>query len=63
VHRRRFGKTNGATHQPFDACAEVDVLAFDFLRVLFANYVPLRGEMPLVGTSPIRVKPGNTKGR
>jgi hypothetical protein len=63
VHRRRFGKTNRATHQPFDACAEVDVLACDFLRVLFANYVLLRGEMPLVGTPPIRVKPANTKGR
>jgi hypothetical protein len=37
VHGRRFGKANGAAHKTFDACPEVDVLALDLLRVLFAN--------------------------
>jgi len=32
------------------------VLAFDLLRVLFANCMLLRGEMPLVGAPSIRVK-------
>jgi len=61
VHSRRFGKANGATYEPFDPGAQIDVLAFDPLRVLFADYVLLRGDMPLVGTPPIRVKPCDTK--
>ena len=39
VHRRRFGKTNRATHQALDPGPQIDVLALDFLRVLFANGV------------------------
>src|SRR5207249_839403 len=30
----RFGKANGATDETFDPCPEVDVLAFNFLRML-----------------------------
>ena len=62
VHGRRFRKTNGATHQTFDASPEVDVLAFDLLRVLFANRMLFGGEMPLVGAPSIRVKSCDTKG-
>ena len=62
VHGCRFGKANGATHKTFDACPEVDVLAFDLLRALFADLMLLGIEMSLVGAPPIRVKPCDTKG-
>lgn len=35
----------------------MDVLAFDLLRMGFANRVLLRSQMALVGSPPIRVKP------
>src|SRR5262245_46246155 len=62
VHGRRFRKANRATHQTFDAGPEVNVFAFDLLRVLFANRMLRRIEMPLVGPPPIRVKPCDPKG-
>jgi hypothetical protein len=48
VHRRRFGKANGATDETFAPCPKVDVLAFSFLRMLFADFVLLG-----VGTNPL----------
>ena len=61
VHRRRFGKTNRATHQAFDPGPQIDVLALDFLRVLFANGVLLWVDVPLVRSPSIRVKPRDPK--
>jgi hypothetical protein len=55
VHRCRFGKTNRATHQTLDPGAHIDVLAFDLLRMGFANRV-LRGiDMALVGSPSMLV--------
>ncbi len=39
VYCCRFGKANRATYRRLDPGAQIDVLALDFLRVLFANYV------------------------
>jgi hypothetical protein len=61
VHRRRFGKTDGATHEPFDPGAQIDVLAFDLLRVCFANRVLLGIDMALVSAPPIGVKSCDAK--
>ncbi len=57
VHRGRFGKAHGTTDSPLNPGAHIDVLALDFLRVLFADGVLLGGEMPLVGLPPIGVQP------
>ncbi len=62
VHRGRFGKAHGTTDSPLNPGAHIDVLALDFLRVLFADGVLLGGEMPLVGLPPIGVQPCDTKG-
>ena len=61
VHGRCFGETNRPAHQPLDSRPQIDVLAFDLLRMGFANRVLLGIEMALVGTPPIRVKSGDTK--
>ena len=61
VHGDRFGKTYGAAHQPFDPGPQVDVLAFDFLRIRLANVMLLWGDMPLVRPPSIGVKPCDTK--
>jgi hypothetical protein len=62
VHRARFGKTDRATHEPLDPCTQIDVLAFDLLRMGFANRV-LRGiEMTLVGAPAIGIEAGDVKG-
>jgi hypothetical protein len=58
----RLGKTEGAAHQPLDPRPQIDVLALNFLRVLFADGVLLGGDMPLIGTPPIGVKSCDTKG-
>ena len=63
MHALRLGKTNGATHQPFDPRAQVDVLALDFLRVFLPHVMCLCIEMPLVGALPVGVKLRNPKGR
>src|SRR5712691_10348807 len=47
VHRRRFGKANRATHEPLDPGPQIDVFALDFLRLLLANVMLLRVDMPL----------------
>jgi hypothetical protein len=56
VHGRRFGKANGATHEPLDAGAQIDVFALDFLRVLLAHLMLLGIEVPLVGPPAVGVK-------
>jgi hypothetical protein len=63
VHRGRFGETNRATHETLDPGAHIDVLAFDLLRMRFANRV-LRGiNMALVGSPPIGIEAGDVKRR
>ena len=54
VHGRRFGKANGATHEPLDPCPQIDMFALDFLCIFLANVVLLGGDMPLVSPPPIR---------
>ena len=61
VHRRCFGKANGAPYEPLDPGPQVDVFAFDFLRVLLAHMMLLWVDVPLVRAPPIGVKAGNTK--
>jgi hypothetical protein len=62
VHGRRFGEANGAAHEPLNPGPQIDVFTLDSLYVVFADGVLLGGDMPLVGPSPIGVKPCNTKG-
>ena len=61
MHHCCFRKTHRATHQTLDPRAQIDVLAFDLLRMSFANRV-LRGiEMALVGAPAIGIKSGDAK--
>jgi hypothetical protein len=48
VHHRRFGKANRATYETLDPGAQIDVLVFDFLGVLFANCMLLWVDMPCI---------------
>jgi hypothetical protein len=48
VHGDRFGKANGATYKPFNPGPQIDVLAFDSLRILLSYRVLLWVDMPLV---------------
>jgi hypothetical protein len=53
VHHGCFGKTVRVTHETLDQRTQIDVRAFDLLRLGFANRV-LRGiEMTLVGAPAI----------
>src|SRR4029434_1165173 len=61
VHSDRFGKANGATYKPFNPGPQIDVLTFDFLRILLPHRVLLWGDMPLVRPPSIGVKPCDTK--
>jgi hypothetical protein len=61
VHGDRFGKANGATYKPFNPGPQIDVLAFDFLRILLPHRVRLWVDMPLVRPPSIGVKPCDTK--
>ncbi len=45
VHRCRCGKANRATHETLDLGAQIDVLAFNLLRMCFANHVLLGIDM------------------
>jgi hypothetical protein len=60
VHRCRFGKATGAPNEPRDPGPQVEVFAFDFLRVLLADVMLLWGDGPLVRAPPIGVKAGET---
>jgi len=61
VHRRRCGKTNRAAHETLDPGPQIAVFALDFLRVLLANVMLLWGDVPLVRSPAIRVKPRDPK--
>ena len=61
VHGDRFGKANGTTYKPFNPGPQIDVLAFDFLRILLPNMMLLWGDMPLVRPTAIGVKRCDTK--
>ena len=61
VHGRRFGKANGAAHEPFNPSPQIDVFTLDFLRILLAHMMLRWVDMPLVGAPSICVKPRNTK--
>jgi len=50
VHVLRFGKTDGAAHQPFDPGPQIDVFALDFLRVLLAHPMLVGVDVPLVSS-------------
>jgi hypothetical protein len=63
VHRRRFGKANGAPHEPLDPGAQIDVFAFDLLRMCFANRVLLGIDMALVGSPSVGIEAGDVKRR
>jgi len=49
------------TYKPFNPGPQVDVFAFDLLRVLFTHGVLLRSNVSLVSPPPIRVKPRDPK--
>ena len=61
VHGRCLGKAYRVAHQSLNPGPQVDVLAFDLLRLDFANRVLLGGEMPLIGAPAIGVKTRDTK--
>ena len=61
VHGRRFGKANGAPHEPLDPCPQIDMFALDFLCVFLANVVLLWVDMPLVSPPSIRIKAADPK--
>ena len=63
VHGRRLRKAYCATDVSFHPGPQVDVLAFDLLRLGFANRVLLRSAVVLVGPPPIRVKLRDAKWR
>jgi len=61
VHRRRLGKADRATDEPFNPRPQIDVFAFDFLCIGLTHLV-LRGvNMALVGAPPIRVEAADPK--
>jgi hypothetical protein len=61
MHLFCFGETNRATHQSLDPRPQVNMLAFDFLGIFFANRVLFCLDMTLVGAPPVGVLPSNTK--
>src|SRR2546425_6229964 len=61
VHGCRFRKADRAAYETLDPGAQIDVLAFDFLRIFFANRVLLGIDMALVGPPPVGVKSRDTE--
>jgi hypothetical protein len=61
VHGDRFRKANGTTDKPFNPGPQIEVLAFDFLRMLLPHVMLLWGEMPLVRPPSIGGKPCETQ--
>jgi hypothetical protein len=63
VQRCCCGETNRATHETLDPGAQLEVLAFDLLRMRFANR-GLRGiNMALGGSPPIGLEAADVKRR
>ena len=50
-------------HQPLYPRPQIDMLAFDLLRLHLPNRVLLSGYMTLIHTPPVSRVPGDTKGR
>jgi hypothetical protein len=50
VHVFRLRKADRATDEPLDPGAQIDMLAFDFLRMGFTHRVLLSVHMALIGT-------------
>ena len=59
----RFGKANGAAHQPFDPGPQLDGLACDCVRIRLAHVMRRWGDRPLVRPPSIGVKPCDTTRR
>jgi len=55
VHLFRFGKANGATHEPLNPSLKIDVLALDFLRIFVPHLMLLSINMPLLSSCPIKI--------
>jgi hypothetical protein len=62
VHEPRLRDTQGLAGQPFEPGAQRQVVAFDLLRVDFANRVDGSRQVPLIDLSGSRVEAGNPKG-
>ena len=56
MHGLRLGEAQRAADQPLDPGPQIDVFAFDLLRVLLAHLMLLSIEMPLVGSPAVSVK-------
>jgi hypothetical protein len=52
VHCCGFGKAHRATHKTLDPGPQIDMLALDGLRMLFADGLLLGGQMQLAGPHP-----------
>ena len=52
VHALRLRKTDRPAYQPLDPCAQVDMLAVDFLGLCLPHRVLLGLHMPLVSPQP-----------
>src|SRR4029434_7953609 len=63
VHGGRFGEADRPAYKAHNAGSQIDLLALHFLCLLRDYDVLLRGDMPLVSTPPIRVKPCDPKRR
>ena len=61
VHRRRFGKANGATHETLNPGPQSNVFALDCLCVLFSDLMLLGVDIPLIGTPAIGIEARDTK--
>ena len=61
MHRGLFGKTDHTTHDTLDPHTQINVLAFDLLRMGFANRVLTGIEMTLVGSPSISIEAGDVK--
>jgi hypothetical protein len=60
-HAFRLRKAHRPMYQPLDPCAQVNMLAHDFLGICLPNRVLLRPHMPLVGTPPVGELTRDTK--
>ena len=52
----RLGEAQRAAYEALDPSPQIDVFALDLLRVLLAHLMLLGIQMPLVGSSAVRVK-------
>src|SRR5215475_7957841 len=62
VHMLCLRKTDRPAYQALDPCAQVDVLALDFLGVCLPHHVLLGCYMPLIGTPAVSKIARDAKG-